>query len=214
MPQVFPITEPGDESDPTGRVDLSGIAEALPFLAPSPPVIAPPRPVMPPPLPPAPPPLQAPLAVRPPSPGPSGVLASSNAAAGAAPRSATPPSAPGPALAQPLIEVVDLLWFDAAMLDRIREVPPWRGLLAALAPKRREKRHDDEAPPPVEPQDVKDRRDVFGVLADLATMLPMYRRFKARLIVELHLQQDQHESHAYALRAVALARVAPVKAGR
>jgi hypothetical protein len=49
--------------------------------------------------------------------------------------------------------------------------------------------------------------------ADLATVLPMYRRFKARLIVELYLQQDQHESHPYALRAVALARVAPGKRG-
>ena len=50
--------------------------------------------------------------------------------------------------------------------------------------------------------------------ADLSTMLPMYRRFKARLIVEVHLQQDQHESHPYALRAAALARVAPPRGGR
>ncbi len=254
------------------------------------------------------------------------------------------------------------------MLDRIRENPPWHGLLAALAPKRLRKRHDDEAPPPEEPQDVKDRRDVFGVLteaeptaegglgevlaralgplgafrpplalvtgelqlpfdeletlkatvaavaplttgdkkikeivdmvnelletpwlegssgvaesltarvkeaftqsarllpagyldahtdrrlleqrhyqrrtllgkpwirgllasaapgvqtsiptylpADLATMLPMFRRFKARLIVELNLQQDEHESHAFALRAVALARAFRLAGGR
>ena len=43
---------------------------------------------------------------------------------------------------------------------------------------------------------------------DLATLLPMFRRFKARLIAEVHLQQDQYESHPLALRTVALARVA------
>ncbi|AKT42888.1 DUF2169 family type VI secretion system accessory protein [Chondromyces crocatus] len=43
----------------------------------------------------------------------------------------------------------------------------------------------------------------------LATTLPMYARFKARLLGELHLQEDQHEAHPAALRALALARVAP-----
>ncbi len=47
--------------------------------------------------------------------------------------------------------------------------------------------------------------------------LPLYARFPVRLIVEVHLQQDQYESHAVALRALALARVgsagkAPAKA--
>jgi hypothetical protein len=377
MPPPFPALGPGDEADPTGRLDVSGLAEALPFVVPPPPpsaVMPPPPAVMPPPLPPPPPPLQAPAAVRPPPPsipggpasvsGVSGVLAISNAAAGVAPRAATLASAPEPSRApaptQAPIDVVDLLWFDAAMLDRIRDNPPWRGLLAALAPKRPRARPDDDAPPPEEPQEVKDRRDVFGVLteaepaaeggldevfsravgplgafrpplalvagelslpfdeletlkatvaavaplttgdkkikeivdtvnelletpwlegssgvaesltarvkeafaqsgrllpagyldahterrlleqrhyqrrtllgkpwirgllsppgaqasiptylpADLATTLPMYRRFRARLIVELHLQQDQHESHPHALRAVAPARVA------
>jgi hypothetical protein len=37
----------------------------------------------------------------------------------------------------------------------------------------------------------------------------MFQRFKVRVIAEVHLQQDQYESHPHALRAVALARVAP-----
>jgi hypothetical protein len=360
----------------TDPLELSGPAEALPFVARRAPVAVAPAPIeRPAPVPPPPPPLVAPpvpVAVPPPPPSnPSaagGVLASSNAAAGAArassPSLPAPVEAPrGPAASQAAIEVVDLLWFEAAMIERIRDNPPWRGLLAALAPKPPRRRLDDDAPPPEEPEDVKARRDVFGVLtegepasdgglddvfaravgpmgafrpplalvagdlalpfdeletlkatvaavapltsgdkkikeivdtvnellktpwlegssgvaesltarvkeafaqsarllpagyldahterrlleqrcyqrrtllgkpwlralltppgaaaplptylpADLATVLPMYRRFKARLIVELYLQQDQHESHPYALRAVALARVAPGK---
>jgi hypothetical protein len=253
------------------------------------------------------------------------------------------------------------LWFDPAMLPRIREHAAWRELLELLAPPPPEIRYDDEEPPPEEPQEEKDRRDVFNVLVeaeilgegglddsiaravgpmgafrpplalvagelqlpfdeletlkatvaaasplaanekklkeiletvnellktpwlegssgvaegltgrvkeafaqsarllpagyldthserrllsqrhyqrrtvlgrpwlralltpaagqppiptylpeDLATLLPMFQRFNARLIVEVHLQQDQYESHPHALRTVALARVAP-----
>jgi hypothetical protein len=382
---------PGDDFEPTGRIDVTGIGDALPFVAPPPPVVVPPPPAMAPapPAPPAPPPPVPPpppsAAARPPPPPsvaasapPSvreplpGVLAASNAAAGAVPRSAPAPepprapSAPSPGATPTPAEVVDLLWFDPTVIDRVRDNPPWRGILAALAPRRPAIRYDDEAPPPEEPPEVKDRRDVFGVLteaepsgeggldevfsravgpmgafrpplalvagelalpfdeletlkatvaavapiaagdkkikeivdtvnelletpwlegssgvaesltarvkeafsqsarllpagyleahterrlleqrhyqrrtllgkpwiralltppgaaapiptylpADLATVLPMYRRFKARLVVELHLQQDQHEAHGYALRAAALARVAPAKAGR
>ena len=43
----------------------------------------------------------------------------------------------------------------------------------------------------------------------LGRQLPMCPRFKARLIAEAHPRQDQHETHAAALRAVALARVLP-----
>ncbi len=40
---------------------------------------------------------------------------------------------------------------------------------------------------------------------------PMFQRMKARLIVEVQVQQDQYEAHPHALRAVALARVAPTR---
>ena len=43
----------------------------------------------------------------------------------------------------------------------------------------------------------------------LAGKLPLYARFPARLVVEVHLQQDQYETHPAALRCLALARVVP-----
>jgi hypothetical protein len=42
----------------------------------------------------------------------------------------------------------------------------------------------------------------------LASKLPLYRRFKVRLLAEALLQEDQYEKVDYALRAVALGRVA------
>ncbi|WP_437538988.1 DUF2169 domain-containing protein [Sorangium sp. So ce726] len=48
----------------------------------------------------------------------------------------------------------------------------------------------------------------------LAQQLPLYQRFRSRLVAELHLQVDQSESHAVALRVLALARVAPLPARR
>lgn len=41
---------------------------------------------------------------------------------------------------------------------------------------------------------------------DLATTVPIYRRFGVRLIADIHLQQDQHEARPYALRVLALGR--------
>jgi hypothetical protein len=38
----------------------------------------------------------------------------------------------------------------------------------------------------------------------------MFQRLKARLIAEVHMQQDQYESHMTALRVVALARVSSI----
>ena len=43
--------------------------------------------------------------------------------------------------------------------------------------------------------------------ASLAAKLPMFSSLFVRVIAELHLRQDQYESHAAALRIVALARV-------
>ncbi|MFT3771031.1 MAG: DUF2169 domain-containing protein [Minicystis sp.] len=48
---------------------------------------------------------------------------------------------------------------------------------------------------------------------ELGGHLPLYARFPVRILAEAHLQQDQYESHPYALRTLALARVAsPAKA--
>ncbi|HLM76276.1 MAG TPA: hypothetical protein VK459_26395, partial [Polyangiaceae bacterium] len=41
----------------------------------------------------------------------------------------------------------------------------------------------------------------------LAKQLPMFQRLRTRFIAEVHMQQDQYESHPIALRVVALARV-------
>src|SRR4029078_10051714 len=93
-----------------------------------------------------------------------------NAAAADAPRNSSPaPEAEaGAAQKAPAApaEIVDLLWFEGAMLERIRGHEVWRGLLEVLAPKPPEIRYDDEAPPPEELQEVKDRRDVCGVLTE------------------------------------------------
>ena len=48
----------------------------------------------------------------------------------------------------------------------------------------------------------------------LADDLPLFQRFRARLIAEVHQQIDQHESHPAALRVLALLRAAPLAAPR
>jgi hypothetical protein len=50
--------------------------------------------------------------------------------------------------------------------------------------------------------------------AALAEKLPLYARFPARVVVEVHLQQDQFENHPHALRCLALARVVPARQAR
>jgi hypothetical protein len=48
---------------------------------------------------------------------------------------------------------------------------------------------------------------------ELGGHLPLYARFQARIVAEVHLQQDQYEPHPVALRVLALARiVTPAKA--
>jgi hypothetical protein len=44
---------------------------------------------------------------------------------------------------------------------------------------------------------------------DIAEALPMYPRFRVRMVVELRLAADRYESHAAALRVLAIARSAP-----
>jgi hypothetical protein len=43
---------------------------------------------------------------------------------------------------------------------------------------------------------------------DIAKKLPLFSRFRARMIAELYLQEDQYEAHPGALKALALGRVA------
>ncbi len=42
---------------------------------------------------------------------------------------------------------------------------------------------------------------------DIAKKLPLYQRFRARLIVELYFQEDQYETHPAALKALAIGRL-------
>jgi hypothetical protein len=44
---------------------------------------------------------------------------------------------------------------------------------------------------------------------DLAQKLPLFQRFRARLITEIHPQVDQYETHPTALRVIAIARAMP-----
>jgi hypothetical protein len=45
----------------------------------------------------------------------------------------------------------------------------------------------------------------------LAQRLPLYTRFRARILAEAHLAQDQYETHPTALKVIALARVMPLR---
>lgn len=47
------------------------------------------------------------------------------------------------------------------------------------------------------------------LLDDLADALPLYARFKARLIAEVRMQVDEQEPHPAALRVLALGQVRP-----
>jgi hypothetical protein len=42
---------------------------------------------------------------------------------------------------------------------------------------------------------------------DIAKKLPLFQRFRARVIVELYFQEDQYEAHPAALKVLALGRV-------
>lgn len=99
-----------------------------------------------------------------------GALAASNAAASAI---APPAPAPSPA-ARPIRtfsgrEIVDLLWFDPAILPKVREHPRYKEILAEVAPKPKKVSFDDDpfddAIAEEEPEDIKARREVFAVIA-------------------------------------------------
>ncbi|NUQ73411.1 MAG: DUF2169 domain-containing protein [Polyangiaceae bacterium] len=44
---------------------------------------------------------------------------------------------------------------------------------------------------------------------EVCLKLPMYQRFRVRIVAEVHQQEDQHESHSLSLRVLALSRVTP-----
>lgn len=48
---------------------------------------------------------------------------------------------------------------------------------------------------------------------ELASRLPMFQRFRVKIIAEAHLSQDQYEASPSALKVVAVARVMPVGIG-
>jgi hypothetical protein len=88
-----------------------------------------------------------------------GVVAASNAAADPPP---LPPRAGRPAAQRRLSDAVDLLWFDADSVARIRKKPAWRALLLDL-----------ESSGPIDaeesslgntPEEIEDRRDILHVL--------------------------------------------------
>jgi hypothetical protein len=44
---------------------------------------------------------------------------------------------------------------------------------------------------------------------EVCLKLPMYQRFRVRIIAEVHQQEDQHESHSLSLKVLGLSRVTP-----
>lgn len=60
-------------------------------------------------------------------------------------------------------DVIDLLWFDPEAIPKLRDHPKWKPILDKLKPPPRDLDFDD-LPPPEDPPDVRDKRDVFAVL--------------------------------------------------
>lgn len=65
----------------------------------------------------------------------------------------------------PQNEIVELIWHDSEQMSKIRSQPTWAEVLAELAKAEHDEPVDfDEAPPPEEPPDVAERRDVVAVM--------------------------------------------------
>jgi hypothetical protein len=121
-------------------------------------------------VPPAP---QREMPVPPPSMGSSVFLAPSHAMV-PPPAPSVPP--PPPAIPPPLpsvaaaprvaaaAEIVELVGYDPTTPDRVHLHLPWQELIARIQPVAKEVEYDND--PVEESTDVKDRRDVFGVLAE------------------------------------------------
>jgi hypothetical protein len=104
--------------------------------------------------------------------GAPGALAASNAAAAVVAKPDKPESpvasAPKPAPEAPARErpreMLELVWYDASALPRIRRHLAWKKIIAELKPRSSDDDFDGGLPPD-KARDAKDRRDVFGVLA-------------------------------------------------
>ena len=102
-----------------------------------------------------------------------GAAAASNAAAistqwssGSSDREAN--SSPAPAVrttfsTRSTRDIIDLLWFHPESAPKLREHPKWKPILDKLKPPPRDLDFDDE-PPPEDPPEVRDKRDVFAVI--------------------------------------------------
>lgn len=60
-------------------------------------------------------------------------------------------------------DIIDLLWFDPESVPKLRDHPKWKPILDKLRPPPRDLDFDDE-PPPEDPPEVRDKRDVFAVI--------------------------------------------------
>ncbi len=60
-------------------------------------------------------------------------------------------------------DIIDLLWFDPESLSKLRDHPKWKPILDKLRPPPRDLDFDDE-PPPADPPEIRDKRDVFSVI--------------------------------------------------
>ncbi|MBK8258633.1 MAG: DUF2169 domain-containing protein [Polyangiaceae bacterium] len=172
-PSPPPAQAPVAPSTPDSPWASGGRAEAAAFTpayetpaarAPLPSTSAP----LPPPVPPPPP--AAPVGVAVAAATVGGALAASNAAAAAV---APPPPAVAP-VARPVRqfsgrEIVDLLWYDPAVLPKLREHPRYKEIISDLTPKPKKVSFDDDPFEEVlaeeEPEAIKARREVFGVIA-------------------------------------------------
>jgi hypothetical protein len=96
-----------------------------------------------------------------------GAGAASNAAAAAAAPPATEPSPsaarPAPAPSRPR-EAIELLWYDPACVARIRRQPGWKEIMAQVKPNPLDDDYPGDAPPDKR-QELRDRREIFGLLA-------------------------------------------------
>ena len=96
-----------------------------------------------------------------------GAGAAPNAAAAAYARPAAEPSSPAarhaPAPTPPR-EAIELLWYDPAYAPRIRRQPGWKEIMAQVKPHPLDDDYPGDAPPDKR-QDLRDRREVFGLLA-------------------------------------------------
>ncbi|XXT23150.1 DUF2169 domain-containing protein [Sorangium sp. So ce429] len=96
-----------------------------------------------------------------------GGAASGAAAALAARLPSAEPSTPAPRLsaarsAPP--EAIELLWYDPACVSRVRRQPGWKEIMAQVKPYPLDDDYPGEAPPERR-QELRDQREVFGLLA-------------------------------------------------